>query len=541
MGRHDPSRHRHRGPARSFPTVVVLLAVGAVAAAGVVWVTTRPAEQDATPAAGGCPITAAVQVTAAPEVSAVVRDVLSGPIPGGEDGCVVAEVTSQEPLQTLAGLSAGAGSRPPQIWIPDDVSWAERAGTAVTGTRGALARTSLVLATSQTVADAAGWLTDPPTWSEALTAPAGIALADPAVEVEGLLAAAAAQATSADQATADDAVVQAVVQAGRSVDTAAALAAAIAGAADAPVAAVTERQVRDATADGVGQLVLIAPAGGSPQLTPTVLRTVNGDGAAVDAVLERLAAAAADGSAVRAAGWRDAQGQGADGSSAPPLLQPPDGDLAALTARVAALAAPSRLLTVVDVSASMDADTGDGTRAELARDALTTALAVLPDRTVGSLWVFAAQLQGDQDWRELLPPRPLATPVGEGDQRRALAEQFAAIPDLLVGGGTGLYDTTLAAVRAAREGFDPGAVSIVVLITDGTDDDPAGIGERQLLDTLTAEADPARPVQIIAVGIGPDTDSTVLDRIAEATGGRAYTALRAADLTTVLFDALRSR
>jgi hypothetical protein len=73
--------------------------------------------------------------------------------------------------------------------------------------------------------------------------------------------------------------------------------------------------------------------------------------------------------------------------------------------------------------------------------------------------------------------------------------QFDTIPDRLAPGGTGRYDTTLAAVRAVRDDYDPNAVDSVALITDGEDDDATGIQLPALLDTLRAGADPARPIR----------------------------------------------
>jgi Ca-activated chloride channel family protein len=85
-------------------------------------------------------------------------------------------------------------------------------------------------------------------------------------------------------------------------------------------------------------------------------------------------------------------------------------------------------------------------------------------------------------------------------------------------------------------------VSSVVLLTDGADDDAAsGISLQGLLDTVRGEADPDRPVQVIAVGIGPDVDPEALRQIADATGGASYSAKDPADPPSVLFDALRSR
>jgi len=43
------------------------------------------------------------------------------------------------------------------------------------------------------------------------------------------------------------------------------------------------------------------------------------------------------------------------------------------------------------------------------------------------------------------------------------------------------------------------------------------------------------------VALGPDADLGVLQQIAEATGGAAYSAKDPTDLQDVLFDALRQR
>ena len=85
-------------------------------------------------------------------------------------------------------------------------------------------------------------------------------------------------------------------------------------------------------------------------------------------------------------------------------------------------------------------------------------------------------------------------------------------------------------------------INSVLVLTDGTNEDDAnGLSEANLLSTLRAEADPTRPVKVIGMALGPDADLSALQRIAEATGGAAYSAVDPTDLQTVLFDALRQR
>ena len=126
-------------------------------------------------------------------------------------------------------------------------------------------------------------------------------------------------------------------------------------------------------------------------------------------------------------------------------------------------------------------------------------------------------------------------------QAELLAERLDELPGRLIPGGTGLYDTTLAAVRAARNDYDDEAINSVLLLTDGEEDDADGLTLPQLLSTLRAEEDPQRPVRVIGVALGPDADLDAVERIAEATGGSAYSAVEESDLQDVLFDALRRR
>jgi hypothetical protein len=270
--------------------------------------------------------------------------------------------------------------------------------------------------------------------------------------------------------------------------------------------------------------------------------------AAADAVVRALTSDRAR-TLVREAGFRGSDGEAPPGAgeqtgiqeAAPAELPLDPAEVQGLFARLSSLAKPSRLLAVFDVSTSMKATVGGGTRATLARDAAKSALALFPDNSAIGLWAFARRLQGDTDWVELVPTRTLAADAGGRPQRDVLTAQLDSIPDRLAPGGTGLYDTTLAAVRAARADHDPTAVTSVVIITDGKDEDEDTIGLDALVQALGDEVDDSRPVTVIGIGLGPDADMGALEQIAAAAGGDAYSAVDENDLQTVLFDALRQR
>ncbi len=547
MGRHADST----AIPRRFPplliaagTVVALLLAG-----GLAWFLLAGGDDGV-----ACATRSTVAVTVTPELAALADDLLTDPDALGADGCVTAEVTAQEPLQTAGDLAALDADALPDVWVPDSSLWFPRAGDAELSPGSSMATSPVVLATSTAVVEARGWSDEAPSWGAALTGDQPVAMPDIASSGEALAALSALRTAVGDGDAGDTAVVQAVLAADRAAGGAtSALESAGANSTDAPLVPVSEQAVYAARAsDATSALVAVYPSGGSPVLDYPVVRVgaPTGDQSrAVDSVVAVLTSDEARAAAAEA-GFRDADGAAppAAGEESGILAEAPETialdptEVQALFARLAALAAPSRLLAVVDVSASMEAGVGGGgTRATLARDAAKSTLALIPGRSALGLWVFARELDGGTDWQELVPTRALDTEVDGRTQRAILQEQADSFPSRLSPGGTGLYDTVLAAVRKARVDYDPTAVNAVVIITDGTDEDDGSVGLDGLLRTLVAEADPGRPVKVVGIALGPDADLSALQQIGESTGGAAYPALDENDLQTVLYDALRQR
>ena len=204
---------------------------------------------------------------------------------------------------------------------------------------------------------------------------------------------------------------------------------------------------------------------------------------------------------------------------------------------------PTRLLAVLDVSGSMQAQVpgaGGLTRIDLAKAAATRGLGLYPTSSEIGLWEFSTNLTSSTDHRELVPIIPLGPgPDGvPGAQRLSSAlDGVAAIPD----GGTGLYDTILAGVRAVRADWDPDRVNVLLILSDGMNDDDDGIALAALLSTLATEQDPARPVPVVAIAFGPDSDVGAMTLIGRVTGGAAYVAEDPRDVGEIFLDAVGQR
>ena len=189
----------------------------------------------------------------------------------------------------------------------------------------------------------------------------------------------------------------------------------------------------------------------------------------------------------------------------------------------------------------MEFSAGTRTRMQLLAEAAGLALDFLPDHARVGLWIFSTNLGGPgQDWRVLEPTQRLDKLQFGRTQRFALRARANELVNL-TGGGTGLYDTALAAYRQALRDYEKPYSNAVVLMTDGANDDPGSISQAALIAQLKKLRDPARPVRIIAIGISDDADLPALRKIAAATGGTAFLAQDPTDIATVFARAVLSR
>jgi Ca-activated chloride channel family protein len=496
-----------------------------------------------------------VSVVVEPELLDTARDALAAvdgaKLPTG--GCVRIALSAQEGAETVAGSQILPPDRAPQIWVPDSPVWADAATRWRTQPSERFAASPVVVTTSRRAATALGWTRGRPTWDQLLRGPRPMAVPEVREQADSLSALLALWQSLGKGPAADAAIVNIVLAADRGQVPAAseALAAARSGSVNAPVVPVTEQAVAQLNAASpVPALAAIYPREGSPLLTYPVLRvsTVQETPqrrAAVQAVLERLGApetvAVARKHGFR--GPRNEPGAGVGIYDGPitALPAPAPSEVAAMTDRLAKLSRPSRILTVLDASTSMRAALDDGLRRlDLASSAARVGMDLLPDSAAIGVWIFARHLRGDQDWREVAPIRALGAADSRGTSQRALLSRLNSDIDRYVtGGGTGLYDVTIAAFRKMHETYDPRAQNAIILMTDGANQDLGGatldhvVAEIQRLNAGRAK------VAIYLAGLGPEADYPAMRRIAAASGGWTYRIDNARQGQTALLDGLR--
>ena len=496
---------------------------------------------------GGCGDIASISVAADPTIASVVSKVAGSTDP--EDlGCAKLDVQAKAPAEVAQTLSKPESL--PALWIPDSSAWMVKAlkatGAPLDSASQSIATTPVVIATKQgdtplfdtwlSVLKRPGLRIGDPLTDTVADGPVLAALAeaekgkvDPNAITAALVPIAQAQATNTKQKTADERLAEVNRDGG--------------------VAIATEEQVVAYNAANSGaNLVASVPVTGSFVLNYPIAVTAPA-GEQHDKAKEagvKLAEAIVGGKALLEAGFRGPDFAPLDGNRGA-------GKLEVLTVsdqtvvdtalrRYAVLALPARFLAVLDVSGSMKTAAGGTTRIDLLGQALENTIRLFPDNAQVGLWAFSIDKGGPgQDWRELLPIRTLGDKFDGKSQRELVLEQDRNL-GALVGGGTGLYDTTLAAFRKVQSTYDPHYINSIVIATDGTNEDPNSISLEELLATLKKEQDPSRPVIIVTAGITDDADAAVLKQISDATpGGSSVIARNAADIPNIVVEVLKAR
>lgn len=487
-----------------------------------------------------------IAVVTDPAVSAVVTDLL------GDLDCVDARVTAQASDVTAAAAArpegVGLGGTLPELWIPNSSLWVAQARSTDAGAARieaepvSLASSPVVLVGAPDTAESLDWSDGSAEWAEIVRAGSvRVASSDPRTDAAALAALLAA--------TGGDPTPEAVAALSGAVSVPAAQGRSPAqmvleDAAD--VMPTSELDiVRAQAAGGDGAL----SAGYDEQLGSLDFPLVTFAGAdeaviaAGEAVSQRLRSDEAV-EALQEMGLRTTDGEIAEqfqdgygiAASARTGGETPAAD--AINAGLDAWAVAgrrARILLVIDRSGSMRRPLPEGTVAKsaLARDSVVQLVnSASPDTDLG-LWSFTTN-GDDASVERLVPLAPLSAQATGATQRERLASSVTGLAPLPTG-DTPLFQVVLDAYQEAQQTYAFGRLNAVVVVTDGKNDHPSGtLTEDETLDQLRLLYDGMRPVRILALGYGPETDLAGLTRLADVTGGRAYQGLTEEEAATLL-------
>jgi hypothetical protein len=545
VGRHSVAAPAKTPSRRFILSIVAGVAVIGLVASGVyLWVgghlTPLFASADETTCETIDPIVVVADTSIAAAVIELADDFSASP-----KRCVELDVRAQDSADTTAALAAGTLEA--DAWIPDSSVWIERAETTATSlglgepelTVGPSIATSPVVFAAP-ASDAQEIAKEPVSWARVLAGQLPALLPDPeasAASLAGLLAL-KGQSSAADPRQ----FAGAMIALGKSIPASADAAMASISSVQQPTVVLTsESRVVEHNRDTSAEpLVAAYPEEGTVALDYPFVRL---GGATDENVVDFEAAIQEAAEHFAEAGFRAPDGTGeldAPGVAGNAPRAQTELDHAAeveILRSWSVLTLRSRMLAVIDVSGSMEEPAGNGLRRiDIFQQAAVGAMSKFSGEAELGVWIFSTARNGTLDYEDLSPIAPLA----DSGHTQQIQQIIGSLPARL-GGATGLYDTTLDAVKRVRETYDPDKVNSVLVITDGKNEDENGISLEQLLAELKKMDDPSKPVAVIMIGFGPDTDLQAMQKIAEVTKGGAYSASKPEDLGTVLVDALSQR
>jgi hypothetical protein len=467
---------------------------------------------------------------------------------GGKDNTPCLQFTiSAAPSSKIARDVASGSDNRPDLWVPDSSLWVAQADDGQTVPDIAvpsIGMSPLVLVgRNSNFADTSSWL-------RTLSA-SEPALLDPLNTSPGALTLLAIQSERQKTSASDLAVAQVVVPLAQRLgsmakpytDINALFGRAAQEGSQLVVPASEQSFVKYQEEHPEAELKAIMPATGTLVLDYPIVVTTKSDGQAAGDAARALAAELLTDTAGQTrddAGFRDttlAPLSGGRGVGDVSQLTKPTGEAIDKTLQNwTRLSLSTHSLAVIDISGSMAEKVDGKSRMQLTIEAATGGLSLFPNSASLGLWTFSTKIGPDgADFKELVPIAPLS------DRQRAKIKDQLKIQHPIANGSTGLYDTAIAAVRAVRNDYDSSAVNSILLFTDGKNDDPGSPTLQQAVKTLQGLQDPARPVRIIALGMGPEANADELAALAGATGGSSYVARNPGDLKSVFIDALQSR
>lgn len=466
------------------------------------------------------------------------------------ESCVTYDVSAANAGATAQQMRSGTDV--PDVWIPDSDMWVDdvssHRGDAWATRGGVIATTPVVLGVPASLSQRSG-VRSPQSWGTVLDGRLPVATAGPRSSTPSLAAIIAAN-QYAGQGKPRSALLRQLVQLSRDGFTPQfLLAASQMGADKARLFPVSEQQLSAYRRTQPGKpLSVLVPQEGAPQLSYRWVTPVKKGGApptALEALREELVSPDTK-STLANAGFR-VQGQSPPTGTGVPndlkMAPAPPATLVASTQKAwTNLSKDARMLVLLDVSGSMLTPVKQGqTRVDLLRDLCIRALDALPQGTALGGWAFSTDLGGKgTDYVRLAPE---LKPISDPAYKKNLTSKIRTMPSLAEkNGDTGLYDSIGAAYQHMVSTYDDKYVNSVVVLTDGKNDDPGGgLDLKTLLGRLKGQYDPKKPVKIVAVSMGEDTDPKALQQIASQTDGLSYTTKTPEQVTSVFIDAFLRR
>ena len=544
MGRPTP---RHSSSRRSNRAVTAVAAVAAIAIGGGAAAYALRDSGDSGSAAATCTTTDTVKVGVPAALKSVVSQATSEAQQQGSR-CVTYSVATANPETVSAQVAAGS-TDVPDVWISDDAAWVQKASkstrkdsTARTLTTGATLATSPVVVAVPQSLKSQSWAKGSPSWPTLLQPK--VPLTAQSLDSSSATIAAVGDARTSIRNDEDKATYfTAMLRMTRGAKDLTELSStALMGSDVSRAFFASEQQIVAANKlQPSSPMSAVVPSSGAGNLEYQLVYPASRSAApsAVRALTERLTDAATK-AKLKAAGFRTTGAAAPSGSPVAAdvkLAGTPDSAMNISTIRAwRNLGRDVRMLAAVDGSGSMgDPVTKYGQdRMQLFQGVAHLAVNTMPrDGQVGALG-FSTVHKGGYKWYT----DGTESLSSAASRKKLLTTVDKTMPKVVNGhGDTPLYNATWAGFNYLNKTYDPKLLNVLVVLTDGQNDYPAGgLKLDQLISRIKGSYNSKKPVQIVTISLSKDTSPSALRKISAASDGRFYQVEQPEQITSVFID-----
>jgi Ca-activated chloride channel homolog len=199
----------------------------------------------------------------------------------------------------------------------------------------------------------------------------------------------------------------------------------------------------------------------------------------------------------------------------------------------------SRDLVLRDVSPAMNAPVGIGnlTIQDVLNQTSSRGLALFPDTTQMGLWEMPDSQDASKSFRSLVPIGPLPADWGVITRRQQLQEITATLKP--GNNPLRLYDAIVAGYRAMTQTYAANYSNALLVLTAGVDS-RQDMSLHSALAQVKSLANPAKKIEIIILVFGRN-NLAPLQAIAAETGGAAFPITNAAEIGKIFAEAIANR
>ena len=201
----------------------------------------------------------------------------------------------------------------------------------------------------------------------------------------------------------------------------------------------------------------------------------------------------------------------------------------------------SRDLALIDVSGAMNQLAGLGTitlEQELSATA-SRGLGLFPDSTSMGLWAIGQSSSASHPYKPMVSIGPLPADYGVITRRSQLQQLTGG---LKAGNGTlALHDAILLAYQYMTRTYTPNYANAVLVLTSGVDSARGDMSLASLLPKLRNLSNASKKVELVIIMFGAQGNFSALQQIAAATRGVAYRVTSPAEIGRIFIKAVSQR